>query len=74
MASVGRYLLTPEIFTILRNLPKGAGDEIQLADAINFLAENDEVFSRQLRGKWFDCGSISGYLNAIRYIAKMRSL
>ena len=74
LASVGRYLLTPEIFTILRNLPKGAGDEIQLADAINFLAENDEVFSRQLRGKWFDCGSISVYLNAIRYIAKMRSL
>ena len=68
LASVGRYVLTPDIFGILRNLTVGSGGEIQLADAINTQAENDGVESIILNGCRFDCGSIRGYLDAIRYI------
>ena len=43
LASIGRYVLTPDIFDILRNQPAGAGGEIQLADAINTQAANNAV-------------------------------
>jgi len=43
LASIGRYVLTPDIFDILRNQPTGAGGEIQLADAINTQAANNAV-------------------------------
>lgn len=43
LASIGRYLLTPDIFDILRNQPAGAGAEIQLTDAINTQAKNEAV-------------------------------
>ena len=41
LASIGRYLLTPEIFPVLKKIPKGHGDEIQLADAINIVASKE---------------------------------
>ena len=43
LASIGRYILTPDIFDILRAQPRGAGGEIQLADAINKQATNNGV-------------------------------
>ena len=65
LASIGRYVLTPDIFDILRGLPAGTGDEIQLADAINIQAQSGLVESLALTGERFDCGSIEGYLDAI---------
>jgi UTP--glucose-1-phosphate uridylyltransferase len=73
LASIGRYVLTPDIFAILRDQPAGAGGEIQLADAINTLALADSVESVVLDGMRFDCGSIRGYLNAILHLADRRS-
>ena len=69
LASIGRYVLTPDIFDILRNQLAGAGGEIQLADAINTQAENDAVEAVKLNGRRFDCGSMNGYLDAIMHVA-----
>ena len=67
IASIGRYVLTPDIFDILRNLPKGSGNEIQLVDAINIQAQKDAVETVMLEGTRFDCGSIDGFISAITY-------
>jgi len=69
LASIGRYVLTPDIFNILRNQVTGVADEIQLADSINLQASNDMVEAVLLNGKRFDCGSVRGYLEAISFLA-----
>jgi len=69
LASIGRYVLTPNIFDILRNQSIGVGGEIQLADSINKQAENNRVETVLLNGKRFDCGSIQGYVEAIKDVA-----
>lgn len=73
LASIGRYVLTPDIFDIPRNLPAGAGGEIQLADAINTQAANNAVEAVTLNGRRFDCGSVRGYLDAIMHVAHLRA-
>lgn len=65
LASIGRYVLDASIFDLLRDLPPGAGSEIQLADAIDRLAKNGTVRSAILNGRRYDCGSKFGYLEAI---------
>ena len=72
LASIGRYVLTPDIFEILRRQPPGAGGEIQLADAINTQAARGAVEVVKLNGRRFDCGSVSGYLDAIMHVADRR--
>ena len=69
MASIGRYVLTPDIFDILRDQTAGAGGEIQLADAINTQAQNNVVEAVKLNGRRFDCGSVEGYLDAIMHVS-----
>lgn len=64
LATPGRYILTPEIFEILETIPRGAGNEYQLTDAINVLCQRREVFAHQFEGERFDTGSIAGYLDA----------
>jgi len=68
LASIGRYVLTPDIFDILRNQSIGVGGEIQLADSINMQAENNRVETVLLNGERFDCGSVKGYVEAIKYV------
>ena len=63
-ASIGRYLLTPDVFDTLRALPPGAGGEIQLADAIDIHARRGEVEAVTLSGRRFDCGSQEGFVAA----------
>ena len=72
MASIGRYVLPAEIFAVLRDQPPGAGEEIQLADAINTLALRGGVEAVPLRGQRFDCGSVNGFLDAITHVAARR--
>ena len=72
MASIGRYVLSPDIFEILRKLKPGANSEIQLADAIDKMARSGKVDSKVLEGKRFDCGAVEGYLGAIKYMANQR--
>jgi len=65
LASIGRYLLTAEIFQILENQQPGYGNEIQLADSLNQMAINGDVERVMFKGQRFDCGSFEGYLEAI---------
>ena len=58
LASIGRYVLTPDIFDTLRGLKAGSGGEIQLADAINIHAQQGLVETVPLNGRRFDCGSV----------------
>ncbi len=72
LASIGRYVLTPDIFDLLRDLPPGSGGEVQLADAINIQAAAGKVDSVVLDGARYDCGSVDGYLDAITAVAARR--
>jgi len=63
-ASIGRYVLTPDIFETLSKQPVGLSGEIQLADAINIHAQNGLVETVVLNGKRFDCGSVDGFIKA----------
>jgi UTP--glucose-1-phosphate uridylyltransferase len=67
LASVGRYVLSSDIFDTLRNLPIGSGGEIQLTDALNLQAQNGLLEAIQLKGKRFDCGSVEGFMSASAY-------
>ncbi len=70
-AVVGRYILTPEIFNLLENIDAGAGNEIQLTDAISELLKKEDVYSLAFDGKRYDCGSKFGYLQAtVEYALK----
>lgn len=64
LAVVGRYILTPRIFDLLESIPKGAGGEIQLTDAIAALLKEEQVLAYQFEGRRYDCGSKLGYLQA----------
>lgn len=71
LSVVGRYILPAEIMAILAETPPGAGNEIQLTDAIATLMERQTVEAYSMQGKTFDCGSKTGYLQAIfHYAAK----
>lgn len=72
LASIGRYVLTPDIFNVLRKLPKGSENEIQLVDAINSQAQKDAVDTVMLEGTRFDCGSIDGFISAISHEYKKK--
>ena len=67
LASIGRYVLTPDIFETLRGLSAGLGGEIQLADAINIHAQLGFVETVCLNGRRFDCGSVAGFIKASNY-------
>ena len=67
LASIGRYVLTPDIFDLLRKVKPGSGGEIQLADAINVQANLGTVDTVILKGERFDCGSVSGFVEATNF-------
>ena len=67
LASIGRYVLTPDLFDTLRGLSVGSGGEIQLADAINIHAQRGSFETVRLNGRRFDCGSVDGYMQATHY-------
>jgi len=68
---VGRYILTPSIFTYLEQTHAGSGGEIQLTDAIAKLLQAEQVYAYQFHGKRYDCGTKLGYLEAtIAYALK----
>ena len=71
MASIGRYILTPDIFDVLQDLPAGSGGEIQLADAINTQAQRGKVNSVLSTALRFDCGSVDGFLAAITHVSSL---
>ena len=65
LSVVGRYILPAEIMQLLEQTPKGAGNEIQLTDAIAMLQQTHTVEAYRMKGQTFDCGSKLGYLKAV---------
>lgn len=63
-AILGRYILIPEIFKVLANIPPGTGGEIQLTDAINQLNQSKEVIAYEFEGKRYDLGDKLGFVKA----------
>lgn len=75
LAIIGRYLLTPEIFGILEHQKPGAGNEIQLTDAIDALNKVQRVFAHEFKGTRYDVGYKFGYLKtSIEYGLKHKEV
>jgi UTP--glucose-1-phosphate uridylyltransferase len=67
---IGRYILTPDIFEILKTVSPDKSGEIQITDALNVQAKNGKVLAYKFQGNRFDCGSIEGYLKATSHFAE----
>ena len=72
LASIGRYVLTPDIFDILRKQPAGAGGRSNCR-CNQYTSAKNAVEAVMLIGCRFDCGSVQGYLDAIMHVANYRS-
>lgn len=67
LAIIGRYILTPDIFDILRETPPGKNGEVQITDALLTQAKKGCVMAYKFKGRRFDCGSIDGFIEATNY-------
>jgi len=67
LAIIGRYILTPDIFDILRETKAGKGGEIQITDALLEQAKQGRVIAFKFKGKRFDCGSVDGFVEATNW-------
>lgn len=75
LAVVGRYILPPEIFPILRRTPPGKNGEIQLTDALKELAKKSRMFAHEIKGQRHDAGDKLGFLIAtVEFALKNPSL
>ena len=74
MAIIGRYILTPDIFDILRNTKPGKGGEIQITDALLTQAKQGKVIAYKFKGKRFDCGSVEGFVEATNHFANQHGI
>ena len=74
MAIIGRYILTPDIFEIIKKTKPGKGGEIQITDALLTQAKQGNVIAYKFKGKRFDCGSVKGYVEATNYFAKQQGI
>lgn len=68
LAIIGRYILTPDIFDIIRATPPGANGEMQITDSINIQAQKRMVLGYKFKGRRFDCGSLDGFVEATNYV------
>ena len=67
LAIIGRYILTPDIFDILRSTPPGKNGEVQITDALQTQAANGRVIAYRFLGRRFDCGSVEGFVAATNF-------
>ena len=70
MAIIGRYILTPDIFDIIRETKPGKNGEVQITDALLKQAKQGKVIAYKFEGQRFDCGSIDGFVKATNYFYK----
>ncbi|EPE37524.1 UTP--glucose-1-phosphate uridylyltransferase [Candidatus Photodesmus katoptron] len=70
LAIIGRYILTPDIFSIINKTKPGKGGEIQITDALLYQAQSGCVLAYQFKGERFDCGNVEGYIEATNYCFK----
>jgi len=74
LAIIGRYILIPEIFDVIKDTKPGKGGEIQITDALLTLAKQGKVLAYKFDGIRFDCGSVDGFVEATNYFYKKQSL
>lgn len=67
LAIIGRYILTPDIFDIIRDTPAGKNGEVQITDALLTQAKRGAVMAYKFKGRRYDCGSIQGFIDATNY-------
>ena len=67
LAIIGRYILMPGIFDIIRDTKPGKGGEIQITDALLEMAKEGKVIAYKFQGRRFDCGSVEGFVEATNY-------
>jgi UTP--glucose-1-phosphate uridylyltransferase len=70
LAIIGRYILTPDIFDIIRTTPPGRNNEIQITDALLAQAKQGRVLGFKFKGRRFDCGSVPGFMEASSFYFK----
>ncbi len=68
LAIIGRYILTPDIFDIIRMTKPGANGEIQITDALKIQAQKGGVIAYKFEGQRFDCGSVPGFVEATNFV------
>jgi UTP--glucose-1-phosphate uridylyltransferase len=68
LAIIGRYILTPDIFDIIRNTPPGKNGEVQITDALLAQAKSGCVMAYKFKGRRFDCGSVAGFVEATNHV------
>ena len=71
LSIIGRYILTPEIFEILKNTKPDKNGEIQITDALMILAGQGKVLAYQFQGQRYDCGSVQGFLVATNKLGNL---
>jgi UTP--glucose-1-phosphate uridylyltransferase len=71
LAIIGRYILTPDIFEAIKQTKPGKNGEIQITDALMYLAKKGMVLAYKFDGKRFDCGSVEGYVEATNHLYDM---
>ena len=74
LAIIGRYILTPEIFNVLKNTAPDKNGEIQITDALMTLAKQGRVIAYKFQGTRFDCGSVKGFVVATNAFAKQQNI
>ena len=72
LAIIGRYILTPDIFDVLRRTPPGKNGELQITDALQTQANEGMVLAYRFAGRRFDCGSFEGFVEATNYFYEQR--
>ena len=75
LAALGRYILTPDIFEILRRVQSSKGGEIQLTDALRLMADREAVYAYTFSGRSYDTGNKLGFLKAtVEYALRREDL
>ena len=67
LAIIGRYILTPDIFDVIKETKPGKNGEVQITDALMTQAQRGMVLGYKFKGKRFDCGSVDGFVEATNY-------
>lgn len=70
LAIIGRYILTPDIFSILDEIQPDKNGEIQITDALKIQASKGKVIAYKFKGNRFDCGNVKGFIKATEHFAK----
>ena len=72
LAIIGRYILTPDIFDVLRTTDPGKAGEIQITDAIATQVKNRMVLAYKFKGRRYDCGTIDGFVEATNAVYQVQ--